>query len=286
MNDSVLQKLSWEAAVETLRRDPCATGLVLGCYYDDPLVAAAERFVASEEWNHVRQMLSARAGRVLDVGAGRGISSYAFAKQGWEVTALEPDPSDIVGAGAIRRLAAESGLKIDVVQEWGESLPFDVSQFDLVYGRAVFHHANDLKQFCNEVFRVLRSGGQFLITREHVISKNEDLQTFLASHPLHKFYGGEAAYLLKDYLGAMEQAGLTLQSTLGPHSSPINYYPMKSQDHLEKLAWRLGGSYTRLGRMLAKLLVTLPFIRRQVELRLNAEDSYPGRLYSFLAVKP
>lgn len=41
-----------------------------------------------------------------------GISIYALAKLGWRVTALDPDPSTIVGAGAFRLLAEESSLPI------------------------------------------------------------------------------------------------------------------------------------------------------------------------------
>jgi SAM-dependent methyltransferase len=278
--------LNWEDAVQTLRNNPEAQELVKACYYDDPLMQAANRFVSSREWLAVDSLLPTSRGKALDLGAGRGISSFALAKQGWGVTSLEPDPSDIVGAGAIEKLAKESSLSIDVVQEWGEALPFEDGYFDLVYGRAVFHHANDLEQFCSEVFRVLKSGGSFLITREHVISKHSDLGVFLEAHPLHNLYGGEAAYLLEEYINAIEQANLKIQQVLGPHSTPINYFPTSEDSHLDRLAWRIGGKFTRFGRRLARQLVTFGVIRRYAESLLNSEDSYPGRLYSFLATKP
>ena len=53
---------------------------------------------------------------------------------------------------------------------------------------------------CEEVARVLKPGGTFIATREHVISKKEDLPVFLANHPLHRFYGGENAFVLQKYL--------------------------------------------------------------------------------------
>ena len=85
-------------------------------------------------------------------------SSYALAKDGWRVTALEPDKSEVVGAGAIQYLGRATGTNIQVVTNWGEELPFASSEFDLVYCRAVLHHARDLQKLCREAARVLVAG--------------------------------------------------------------------------------------------------------------------------------
>jgi protein-L-isoaspartate O-methyltransferase len=90
--------LTWEEAVQSLRNQPDQKELVQYCYYDDPLESAAERFAQSEEWFAVTQLLKQKIpGQVLDIGAGRGISSYAFAKAGCSDTSLEPDSSKLVG---------------------------------------------------------------------------------------------------------------------------------------------------------------------------------------------
>src|SRR5438045_1682867 len=88
---------SWENAVIWLRDQPDQRQLVLDAFYDDPLIDAAERYYACSEWQAVLRMLQGRTGRALDVGAGRGIASYALAREGFAVIALEPDPSGIVG---------------------------------------------------------------------------------------------------------------------------------------------------------------------------------------------
>ena len=126
---------SWEDAVADLKREPGSEELIRACFYDDPLLDAAERYWQSAEWHSVRSHIHAATGSALDIGAGRGISAYALARDGWKVTALEPDPSDLVGAGAIRALAAEAHLSIDIVQTWGEGLPFDNNAFDFVHCR-------------------------------------------------------------------------------------------------------------------------------------------------------
>jgi SAM-dependent methyltransferase len=103
---------TWEQAVEWLRQQPDQQTLVRDCYFDDPLIEACERFVNSEEWQATLRYLPRVTGKVLDLGAGRGISSYGLAKAGWQVTALEPDPSNLVGAGAIR--GASLTLKLEL----------------------------------------------------------------------------------------------------------------------------------------------------------------------------
>jgi ubiquinone/menaquinone biosynthesis C-methylase UbiE len=152
------ETLTWEAAVQSLKEQPDYSELVKACYYDDPLEDACQRFYASVEWVATRDLLPAVRGDALDIGAGRGISSYALSQDKWRVTALEPDPSLIVGAGAIRSLSKELGIQ--VVQTWGEALPFEDASFDLVYCRQVLHHAKDLKKLCAEAGRVLKPGGR------------------------------------------------------------------------------------------------------------------------------
>ncbi|MCB1202753.1 MAG: class I SAM-dependent methyltransferase [Verrucomicrobiae bacterium] len=274
--------ITWEEAVEKLRQDPDQRELVLSCYYDDPLAGAARRFEESEEWAAVRELLPP-PGRVLDIGAGRGISSAAFSSSGWMVTALEPDPGNLVGGGAIRALAESSGRPIEVVEDWGESLPFPDESFDLVYGRAVFHHARDLDAFCTEACRVLKPGGKVLMTREHVLSREEDLDQFLNAHPLHRLYGGEAAYTLDRYTRALESGGLSPVRVIGPKSSPINFFPETSKNI--RAALRL-----RMSKRIGRIRGILNGWRRKalVEEALLWEEKMkvPGRLYTFLAEKP
>jgi ubiquinone/menaquinone biosynthesis C-methylase UbiE len=160
--------MTWEEAVLWLRGQENAHEVVLQNFFDDPILSAAERYHASSEWRAVRALLPNSKGNALDVGAGRGISSYALAKEGWKVTALEPDISGVVGTGAIRQLIRQSLLDIEIVNEAGETLSFPADHFDLVYCRAVLHHARDIRQLCREIHRVLRPGGYFVATREHV----------------------------------------------------------------------------------------------------------------------
>jgi SAM-dependent methyltransferase len=275
--------MTWEEAVEWVRNQPDKKDIVKSCYYDDPVEDAAQRFEGSEEWAAVKALLADKLpGDVLDIGAGRGISSYAFAKSGCAVTALEPNSSKLVGAGAIQLIAERTQVQIKVVQEYGETLPFPENSFDVVYARAVLHHAQDMNKLCMEVSRVLRPGGALIFTREHVISRREDLPKFFNDHLLHHLYGGENAYLLSDYIGAIKGSGLRLSSILGPHESVVNYAPINQQELKQAIASRLG---RLIGNSLANYLVGTKSVFHLIGWILSKFSNLPGRLYTFMARK-
>lgn len=266
--------ISWHDAVQWLREQPDSAALVRACFFDDPLLEAAERFHQSAEYTACRAYLPPTPGHALDIGAGRGILSYALAKDGWQVSALEPDPSPLVGQAAIRQLAAEAGLEIEILDRKGECIPCADDSFDLVFCRQVLHHAADLPALCREATRILKPGGVFIATREHVISSPEDLQAFLAGHPLHRLYGGEHAFRLDEYVDAITGAGLKLNHVLNPFESEINLFPTTMTELRRAIA--------RSMRLPAAFGALIPqaFIRRA-----GARAQAPGRLYSFVAEK-
>jgi SAM-dependent methyltransferase len=273
---------TWEEAVLWLRSQADRRELVLAAYYDDPLLDAARRYAESSEWRAIERLVPAHARRVLDVGAGRGIASYAFASRGLQVDALEPDPSDVVGAGAIEALAAQANLPIAVTREFSESLPYPDQSFVVVFARAVLHHTSDLRAACREFFRVLRPGGRLIAVREHVISRPGDLPEFLEGHPLHRLYGGENAFELREYTQAISAAGFRLASTLGPLASEINYSPRTRAEAQADCARRLSGGIAGV-RALAGAVLSAPPVWWLVSRSWSWLDGRPGRLYSFVA---
>jgi SAM-dependent methyltransferase len=255
-----------------LKSQPQHEELVRACFYDDPLLAASERFHSSTEWRAVQELVGPARGKALDIGAGRGISAFALAKDGWDTVALEPDPSQVVGAGAIRKLATEGAVRIQIVETWGEALPFETASFDLVHVRQVLHHARDLTQLCREIGRVLKPGGMMIAAREHVLSHRRDLDEFLRNHPLHALYGGENAFLLQEYLDAMKAAGIRLDKVLNPLESDINLYP-ETRDSIK-------------ARIARKLRLPFPSLIPDALLSLRGKlMDEPGRLYTFFGYK-
>jgi len=281
MSDKLFR--SWEEAVGWLMQQADQQQLVRDCYYDEPRKLAAQRYMQSDEWLEIRKLLSGTSGKALDIGAGQGMSSVALARDGWRVTALEPDTSDLVGTGAIRKLADELDVPVDIVCNQGENIPAEDASFDLVFSRQVLHHASDLGAFCSEVFRVLKPGGMFVAVRDHVISRSEDMQAFLDAHPLHHLYGGESAYTLKEYQQAIRGSGLSLLRSIAPLESVINYAPYSRESIRTKIAQRLQAM--PMGGLLAGAMRRPALSGLMMRIAMHFDDR-PGRLYSFVSVKP
>ena len=279
-------ELSWEEAVRWYRAQPGNEKEILDNYFDLPVLKAAERYAASEEFAEVLRLLGRGNGRtILDLGAGNGIASFALAKNGWIVTAFEPDASTEVGAGAIAALREETGLPITIVQEvqqGGKTLPFPDQSFDAVLARQVLHHVPDLDVMARELFRILRPGSLCLTTRDHLADDEQQLNEFRLTHPLHHLYGGESAYPLNRYLTAFEKSGLRLLSCWGPVESILNFFPGTERERQITIRQIANHSYLRLGRLLGW---SERFRATQLR-RYTQNDNTPGRIQSFLLQRP
>lgn len=97
----------------------------------------------------------------LDIATGGGHTAIALAPRVAGVVALDLTPEML---DAARGLAAERGVSgIEFVLGDAEDLPFPDASFDLVTCRIAAHHFSHVQRFADEVARVLRSGGRFVL---------------------------------------------------------------------------------------------------------------------------
>ena len=284
--------MTWEETIITIRKDEDYKNLVAQAYFDENLELNVERFSKSEEFKETLKLMehyTPNASSVLDIGCGNGISAINFALKGYNVTAVEPDKSNTVGAGAIIQLKEVYKLKnLDVFEAYAEDINFESNSFDIVYVRQAMHHANDLDKFLNECVRVLKPKGLLLTIRDHVIYDNADKAWFLKTHPLHKFYGGENAFTAKEYRNAIENAGATILKEYKYYDSVINYFPKHTEECELKKKEEILKQKQRLKNKIG-IISKLPFVWGIYKVisgytPLN-EKEVPGRMYSYIATK-
>lgn len=287
--------MTWEETIRFIRSQHEYKDLVAESYLDENLKLNVERFRSSPEFIETLRIVKTfapNAKSILDVGAGNGISSLAFALKGYTITAAEPDPSTTVGSGAIEQLKKEFNIEnLQVINSYGESLPAADATFDVVYIRQAMHHAANLNAFISEAARVLKPGGLLLTVRDHVIFGVKDKENFLQAHPLQKFYGGENAFTPAEYKAAFKKAGVEIKEHLKFSDSVINYFPvteaeMKNSGALLRKNFRLS-----MQKRFGSWVVNFPFLQL-LELiskirngDWNNERRVPGRMHSFIALK-
>lgn len=278
-------KMTWEETIQFIRTQPEFQFLVEKAYFEENLLLNVERFRNSEEYVEILSKIkhySPDARKILDIGSGNGITSVSFALDGYEVTTVEPDPSETIGAGAIRKLKQHYDLEnLTVHEAFAEEINFKDEEFDVVFARQCMHHAYDLQKFVGEMSRVVKKGGMFFTVRDHVIFNEADKQWFLENHPLQKYYGGENAFTTNEYKKAISDSNLLLKEEIKYYDSVINYFPLSKKDfetkkiNIKKRFW------------FHRLLYFFPdYSSRLIDLKLSKEEKQvPGRMYTYIATK-
>ncbi|HEX5192304.1 MAG TPA: class I SAM-dependent methyltransferase [Solirubrobacteraceae bacterium] len=130
--------------------------------YDRLIAPAMERELSSLR----RELLAGLHGRVLEVGAGNGLSFVHYPPSVTEVVALEPEPY----LRAQAELAANvAPVAVTVREGLAETLPFAAASFDAAVASIVLCSVADPARALSELRRVLRPGGK-LCFFEHVRS--------------------------------------------------------------------------------------------------------------------
>jgi len=96
--------------------------------------------------------------KVLEIGCGMGTMAMNWAKQGAHVTAVDLNP---VAIEQTKNRFKLHDLKGTIKQCDANILDFKDESFDYVYSWGVLHHSPDLEKSLDELFRVLKTDGEF-----------------------------------------------------------------------------------------------------------------------------
>jgi ubiquinone/menaquinone biosynthesis C-methylase UbiE len=99
--------------------------------------------------------------RVLDIATGGGHTALAFAHRAREVVASDLTPAMLQAAEAFIRGQGIANVRFEPAD--AEALPFESDSFDVVTTRIAPHHFPNPQRYVQEVARVLRPGGRFLL---------------------------------------------------------------------------------------------------------------------------
>jgi ubiquinone/menaquinone biosynthesis C-methylase UbiE len=123
------------------------------------------RYVGENEYRCLaRHIRDCEGKKIIEVGCGTGFFLRKFAVDAEETVGFDLTEG-MLKAG--RKLAEEKGVKIKFVQgDVKEGLPFPDKYFDTVYSNSMIEFIKDqdeLKKVLKEMWRILKSGGNFVI---------------------------------------------------------------------------------------------------------------------------
>lgn len=130
-------------------------------HYESNVAFARQRFQEGVELAaSFHDKYSGRPLHILDLGAGTGGVSAALAADGrHRVVAV-----DVVANDDLTQLRKRSGVRVDQVIATADALPFRSGTFDVVLCLETIEHLPDARSSACEMMRILRSGGQVMIT--------------------------------------------------------------------------------------------------------------------------
>lgn len=144
----------------------------------------------------------------LDVATGGGHTALAIAPHVRSMVSSDLTPEMLAAAEAF--ITGENGLtNVTFKIAEAEHLPFDDASFDIVSCRIAPHHFDDVQAFCNEVARVLRPGGRFVLM-DSTVPDDEELAAFINEVEWRRDTTHVRAYSVSEWTAYVESTGLVV----------------------------------------------------------------------------
>jgi len=145
---------------------------------------------------------------VLDVATGGGHTANAFAPFAKKVTAMDLTPEMLTAAKKF--IKGNGHTNVMFVEGDAEKMPFQDETFDIVTCRIAPHHFPNIDKFINEVYRVLKSSGQFLLD-DNVAPENDEFDHFYNKIEKMRDYSHYRAWKKTEWIRKVELLGFEIQ---------------------------------------------------------------------------
>jgi len=99
--------------------------------------------------------------KILDLGCGMGEFLVAMKLKGYNICGLEPNP-DYCEITKLRE--KRYNLEVEVINGFGEKMPFEDHSFDFIYCNDVLEHCEDPEELLKESYRVLKPKCKMYVT--------------------------------------------------------------------------------------------------------------------------
>lgn len=121
--------------------------------------ASSEVHVASPTISRLHELLPPVTS-VCDVAAGAGHTGLSFAGKATRLVAVDPAVKMLE---AVRMLAADRNVQVELVPSFAESISLESNSFDLVVCRLAAHHFTDIAKAMQEMTRIAKPDGYVAI---------------------------------------------------------------------------------------------------------------------------
>ncbi|MEH7376307.1 class I SAM-dependent methyltransferase [Neobacillus drentensis] len=144
---------------------------------------------------------------LLDVATGGGHTANAFASCVKKVTAVDLTPEML--AAAQNYIIDNGHPNVEFIIGDAEVLPFSEGVFDIVTCRIAPHHFPNVNKFVDEVHRVLKPSGQFLLD-DNVVPEEEEYDLFYNTIEKWRDYSHFRAWKKSEWLRMLEISGFEI----------------------------------------------------------------------------
>jgi ubiquinone/menaquinone biosynthesis C-methylase UbiE len=181
---------------------------------------------------------------IIDIGGGFGRHAVLYAPEFENCVIAEP--SEKLLKEAQERLS--NFTNIEYVRAFGQSLPFENNKFDVALLIRVIHHIQKPEEVLNEVYRILKPGGYFIIE---------------VANKIH-FLARLRAYLRRDFRFVTDLTPIDIRSEESKKRGDI----IVLNHHPQKIIFLLKQRGFKIHRILSVSNFRLGFCKKVIPLKL------------------